>query len=206
MKWILLLILVGMILVSLPCSAESLNTGGPYSTGDTLIIQGDTNYNTDNKVLIEVYPASFGPTKKYEPTMAGGSSTVVPVQKKNLNEYAWSANISTTGWKPDQYFVRIEVIGKDYRESSVFTLNEKNETVLSPEKTPNSIGNTSVENFVPSLSVTPAPLTTQSDEVSQKIEEPLHTPAPESTQKSPGPFGITLIAVFLGLVVLKVKR
>ncbi|WP_319580492.1 hypothetical protein [uncultured Methanospirillum sp.] len=118
-------ILIVLVLV-LPVNAESLNTGGPYSVGELIVISGETNFNTDNNVLVEVYPASFGPTNKFEPTMTGGNSTVVPVIKANDGLYSWSANMSSVAWSPDQYMVRAEVIGKDFIETSVITLTEKN--------------------------------------------------------------------------------
>ncbi|MDD1730316.1 MAG: hypothetical protein LUQ50_14775, partial [Methanospirillum sp.] len=106
-------------------NAETLNPGGPYMVGDLISIHGDTNYNTDNRILIEVYPASFGPTKKYEPSMTGGASMVVPVVTGREGGYSWSVNVSSENWVPDQYMVRAEIIGKDYRESAIITLNEK---------------------------------------------------------------------------------
>jgi len=120
-------ILIVFVLV-LPVYAESLNTGGPYSVGEQIVISGETNFNTDNNVLVEVYPASFGPTSKFEPTMTGGNSTVVPVVKGGDGLYSWSANMSSATWSPDQYMVRAEVIGKDYIETSIITITEKSNT------------------------------------------------------------------------------
>ncbi len=120
-------ILIVFVLV-FPVYADSMNTGGPYSAGEEIVISGETNFNTDNKVLVEVYPASFGPTSKFEPTMTGGGSTVVPVTKGDDGLYSWSANMSSVNWSPDEYMVRAEVIGKDFIETSVITVTEKSNT------------------------------------------------------------------------------
>ncbi len=137
-------ILIGLVLV-LPVYAESLNTGGPYSVGEQIVISGETNFNTDNRVLVEVYPASFGPTSKYEPTMTGGNSTVVPVVKGEDGSYSWSANMSSATWSPDQYMVRAEVIGKDYIETSIITITEKSNTNTTMNQT------TGKENITPQV-------------------------------------------------------
>lgn len=126
MKWVLASVILLIFTLVFPLNADSLNIGGPYTIGDQIIIGGNTNFNTDNKVLVEVYPASFGPTKKFDPTMSGGNSTVVPVVKGEDGTYSWSATMNSTGWTPDQYMVRAEVIGKDFIETSLITLNEKN--------------------------------------------------------------------------------
>ncbi|PWR74127.1 hypothetical protein [Methanospirillum lacunae] len=126
MNKVLTSVVLVILALVLPMNADSLNIGGPYTIGDQITISGETNFNTDNKVLVEVYPASFGPTKKYDPTMSGGNSTVVPVVKDETGTFFWSANMSSAGWSPDQYMVRAEVIGKDFIETSIITLIEKN--------------------------------------------------------------------------------
>jgi hypothetical protein len=122
MKQLFSLIIVLLALVSFPAGAKTLSPGGPYIIGEMITVQGDTNFNTDNKVLVEIYPASFGPTSKFDPSMAGGGTVVVPVVKNKSGLFSWSANISSAGWGPDQYMVRAEVIGKDYRETALIML------------------------------------------------------------------------------------
>jgi len=154
-----------LLALVLPASADSLITGGPYTVGDEIIISGDTNYNTDNQILVEVYPASFGPTKKYEPSMTGGNSTIVPVVKGESGLYSWSANMSSAGWTPDQYMVRTEVIGKNFIETSVITLSEKGTL---PEKEGNQTGS--------NISSTPAHQT--------PVNESTETISPEASATS----------------------
>lgn len=139
MKKVLISVILVILTLVLPLSADSLNIGGPYTIGDQITISGETNFNTDNKVLVEVYPASFGPTKKYDPTMSGGNSTVVPVLKDEAGIYSWSATMNSAGWSPDQYMVRAEVIGKDFIETSIITLIEKDKS-----DTPHNIGSVNI--------------------------------------------------------------
>lgn len=132
-----------ILVTALICGIGSVNASflplnGTYYTGDTLFIQGDTNYNTDNSVLLEIYPLSFGPTKKWESSMSGGTSVIIPVISSG-DRYEWSANISTEGWAAQNYMARAEVISKDYQETATFTLAEKrslmNGTMLLPNQT-----------------------------------------------------------------------
>lgn len=154
-----------------------LNPDPIYTSGETILLSGTTIYNTDNRILINVFPASFGPKSKYEPAMTGGASVIVPVLKGSDGVYFWECNLASAGWVPDMYMVTLEVVGKGYRESAVFTLTEHMEkavTLVSKEKEPESV-TTSNKTEVPKLQtqVTLTPIT-------EKV--PL---TPEPTQKSP---------------------
>jgi hypothetical protein len=125
MKKYYVICILGIILGSLilPCSA-SLSQKTEYYKGEEILIGGYTNYNTDNSVLVQVWPASFGPRGKYEPEMSGGGSVIVPVIKDNATLNKWVANFSPENWTPDTYMVLAEVIGKNYSETDIFTLLE----------------------------------------------------------------------------------
>lgn len=166
-----------------------IQVNSSYNTGDSIVIGGTTNFNTDNSVLIEIWPASFGPKGKYEPTMNGGGSVVVPVQGGDSLNYHWSGTFDTAGWVPDTYMVRAEVIGKDYVETIIFDLVEKSE--MEP--------------------ATPAPTLVQSEinrtestpDVTPVIPEEIPTEqipdiTPVQTQKSP----LSGITVVLSLCIL----
>jgi len=114
------MILFCLIIVGYSFADFSINS--LYLAGDEITIQGITNFNTDNSVLVEVWPASFGPKGKYEKSMNGGGSQVVPVIFGNNSQYTWSATFSSSTWGPDTYMVRAEVIGKDFAETSTFQL------------------------------------------------------------------------------------
>ena len=196
MKLIALSLGICLILFFSPVGAETLSTGGPYTVGDLISIQGSTNFNTDNKVLIEVYPASFGPTKKYDPSMSGGGSAVVPVATKGSGLFTWTANMSSAGWSPDQYMVRAEIIGKDYQETTLITLTENR--IIEPQS--------SVVSMPVPATVATVPEKNESTQTPKSIPpgEKSETPVPVPTKQSPLSAGllvcILLIAGFFSVV------
>lgn len=207
MNRILVLLIIVLPLLFVSVSAESFSTGGPYATGDMIIIQGETNFNTDNRVLVDIYPASFGPARKYDPTMTGGASTVVPVLEQEKGRFTWYANVSTKGWKPDQYMVRAEIIGKDYRETSTLTLSEKNTTSVAPQGTSEHIGS-SVPTSISTPGLQETSVLPEQTGLSNKTGNPgtATTPVPTTTQRSPLPAGIILLSVFTGGVLMVLKK
>ena len=212
MKQIILILFIGILFCTIPGGAESLSIGGPYTSGDMITISGETNFNTDNQVLVEVYPASFGPTRKYEPSMTGGGSKVVPVLQTGQDRYNWSANMSSTGWKPDQYMVRVEVIGKDYRETGLLSLTGREAGVENGTGSPDLAspsGRDSNTSSVPVQSVTPL---VPNQELKNKstpapaASMPYETQKPEQTQKSPLSTGVILVSIIAGVFVVTYKK
>lgn len=166
-----------------------------YSVGDEIIIGGNTNYNTDNKVLIEIWPASFGPKGKYESSMTGGGSGVVPVVSTN-GTYSWNLSFNSAEWMPDSYMVRTEVIGKGYVETVMFDLTEeKMETGNTPVPTIIQSGSETVEEnntLVPTLTTIP--------------ETNITTPSPVETQKSPISGFCVLLSLVLGATMVFIMK
>lgn len=202
--------IVLIILITLLCigggGAESLVAGGPYESGDQIHIRGDTNYNTDNKVLIEIFPASFGPTAKYESSMIGGGSAVVPVTQNEQGGFEWSATMSSEGWDPDRYMVRVEMIGKDFRETTLFDLEEKSHTEKHTESSQvNLSGQDPVDIPEPAQSLAPD-TQVRNESVTEKItSDEYREPVDEAqTNKSPlSPLiiflsGMVAVAIFSG--------
>lgn len=190
MNQIVCCIMLASLLLPAAVLAETLITHSPYSTGDTIFIHGYTNFNTENRVLVEVYPSSFGPTSKYEPAMSGGGAMVVPVTRSEDGRYSWSVNMSTAGWNPDQYMVRAEVIGKDYRETAVISVIEadQSETQAALSEEPVDLAgeqNMTHEPLQQQPVLTPAPVP----------EEREGLPAAEPTRKSP----LSLLTIAGGL-------
>jgi hypothetical protein len=132
MKQILTGIICILLSMGVVVGAEPASVGDQFMVGDMITIHGSTNYNSENNILVEVYPASFGPTKKYEPTMTGGGASVVPVISSEQGKNNWSANMTTANWTPDEYIVRIEVIGKNFQENGRFMLTAHNSSIRQP--------------------------------------------------------------------------
>ena len=56
-------------------------------------IQGTTNYNTDNRVIVEISPAEFGITNKDASDSFSGTIATVAVQRgTGINSWKMSAN------------------------------------------------------------------------------------------------------------------
>jgi hypothetical protein len=212
MQRIILFLLCGLLLVTAGVSALPLETGDTYQIGDTITIRGDTNFNTDNNVLVEIFPASFGPASKYDSSMSGGGAVIVPVTQ-NETGYTWSAHLNSEGWSPDQYMVRVEVLGKEFRETGIITLTNDQiqiadrvipevtqviQTIKSEDTPENRTRNlTATTTEQQAFSNLPKPSTIESSEQAI-IPESTSLPAPVPTAKSP----LSLIIVCGSLLVI----
>lgn len=199
-QFVLIMIISSLLLIA-PGGAETLVTGGPYISGDVINIRGDTNFNTENQVLVEIYPASFGPTSKFDPAMTGGGAAVVPVFQTGTGTFGWTVNMSSTGWNPDEYIVRIEVIGKDFRESGLLTLTEMKSGDRNGTGTINQIADPGAGVNNPGTIEQPV----NDGMIHQELKEEMtpdtmlptlsETTAPQPTQKSPVTFGTILVSL-----------
>jgi len=82
---------------------------------------GTTNYNTDNRVIVEITPAEFAPTSKTVPQDFGGAAATVDVQE-GTGMNVWEMSVNTTGWKPGMYLVQATVVGKELIDSEFIML------------------------------------------------------------------------------------
>ena len=193
-------ILFLLIYLTLPVFAE-ISVNSVYYEGEKITIRGMTNYNTDNSILIEIWPASFGPKSKYEPSMTGGGSAVVPVLKGNYSDYVWYGSFDSAGWIPDEYMVRAEVIGKGYVETNLFELAlEKEVPLVTTEPT-----------MVPVITTIQTTNISQETQMEQEkrdiIGSTQGTPVP--TQKSPLDISgvvLSLFFCFAGVFILRVRQ
>lgn len=179
-----------------PVHAE-IQVNSAYYIGEEIIISGDTNFNTDNSVLIEIWPISFGPKSKYDLFMEGGGSVVVPVLKMENSNYHWIATFDSTDWMPDTYMIRAEIIGKGYIETTTFDLVEKKAEIpaaLIPTLVPSEISQTQKETTI-------SPVETEEVQV-EKTSEPIPLP----TQKSSLNGMIILISLCLLVILLSVYQ
>lgn len=189
-----------IISTSLTCSADIM-AEPVYSVGDELVLYGNTNFNTDNSVLVEVWPASFGPKTKFESSMTGGGSAVVPVTSQGDSVYSWTAAFTTSNWAPDRYMVRAEIIGKDFADTTMFDLvwaEEEAAIQIEPViEEPEVIIEESKD-----TSVLEEPLETE-------IPPPVTTPVPSETKQSPlfsSIFGLLAVFCIIGLVIRQNRR
>jgi len=78
---------------------------------DVITMNGATNYNTDNRVIIEISPAGFAPTSKTKLQNVNGAAATVAVQQGAGTNF-WEMAVNTTGWEPGMYLVQATVVGK----------------------------------------------------------------------------------------------
>ena len=179
-----------------PVHAE-IQVNSAYYIGEEIIISGDTNFNTDNSVLIEIWPISFGPKSKYDLFMEGGGSVEVPVLKMENSNYHWIATFDSTDWMPDTYMIRAEIIGKYYIETTTFDLVEKKAEIpaaLMPTQVPSEIIQTQKETII-------SPVETEEVQV-EKTSESIPLP----TQKSSLNGMIIVISLCLLVILLSVYQ
>lgn len=179
------IILLTLITVFISTVSADIQVESSYTTGDLIGIAGTTNFNTDNSVLIEIWPASFGPKGKYEPSMAGGGSVVVPVQSRENLDYHWNGSFDSSGWAPDTYMVRAEIIGKGYVETAMFDLMEKSEVETTP-------ADNEVQSDINQTEITPV-ITPVIPEETPTESIPDSVPVP--TQKSPLSGGTIILSL-----------
>lgn len=191
-----IIVLAIISVIFFPAHAE-IQVNSAYYIGEEIIISGDTNFNTDNSVLIEIWPISFGPKSKYDLFMEGGGSVEVPVLKMENSNYHWIATFDSTDWMPDTYMIRAEIIGKYYIETTTFDLVEKKAEIpaaLMPTQVPSEIIQTQKETII-------SPVETEEVQV-EKTSESIPLP----TQKSSLNGMIIVISLCLLVILLSVYQ
>jgi hypothetical protein len=196
------IVLFCLCILSLGTGFAEIIINPEYLTGDEITISGNTNYNTDNSVLIEVWPSSFGPKGKYEPSMRGGGSQVVRVMGGNNSENTWKSSFNSSEWLPDSYMARAEVIGKDYAETTTFTLTDKIQVEPVQSKNESILRNITEKAITNEMNVT----LTQTPEIEQMNKTIPIGPIP--TQKSPvglSTVGLSLLICLAGIFIARVR-
>jgi hypothetical protein len=94
---------------------------GAICIPDVITLNGTTNYNTDNRVIVEISPAEFAPTSKAAPQNFGGAAATVGVWEGTGTNF-WVMSVDTTGWEPGMYLVQATVVGKELIESEFVML------------------------------------------------------------------------------------
>jgi PGF-CTERM protein len=96
---------------------------GDKTAGSTFTISGTTNLAVGDKLNVEVTSAAFQPTSKTEVSGFGAASGVATVQKGD-GVNTWSMDVDATGFKPDQYIVRVESVETETTQTATFNVIE----------------------------------------------------------------------------------
>jgi hypothetical protein len=101
-----------------------INPIGDHYVGDKFTISGSTNLAAGDELMVEITSSSFGPTKKSEGGEFSGSSGVVKVVEGSGGYNHWSYDVDATGFRPDEYIVKVSGILQDVTGSSYFNIIE----------------------------------------------------------------------------------
>ena len=105
---------------------------GTRTTGSKFTISGTTNLAVGDTLNVEVTSAGFQPGQKTDPSNISSIAGTVVVQKGDgMNK--WSFEVDATGFKPDQYIVRVESIDTGTTETTTFSMLEGPETPPAPD-------------------------------------------------------------------------
>jgi hypothetical protein len=186
---------------------------------EEITIQGTTNYNTDNRVIVEISPVGFTPASKTEPQEFNGAVATVTVQN-GIGTNFWQMSTDTGGWQPGMYLIQASVIGKELIESEFITLQyctDITPTSFLPTVTSqNTHGDEStVGSETTSSSITessPSPLMTNGIEApttpispANEGSSPFASEVPtQSTPRSPSWFGLAVLACLGAFLLRKV--
>lgn len=95
---------------------------GEHYVGEMFAISGTTNLAAGDDILLEVYSSSFVPTKKEQAGEFSGKTGMVKVQPGDGIDNRWSFDIDASGFKPDEYIVRVSAAHQDVTSSATFII------------------------------------------------------------------------------------
>ncbi len=100
---------------------------GDKEAGSKFTISGTTNLAVGDTLIIDVTSAAFQPSKKTEASGFASASGTATVEKGD-GANKWSFEIDATGFKPDQYIVKVECIETDTTQTATFNVVEAKPT------------------------------------------------------------------------------
>ena len=193
---------------------------GPTGTPcipDEISIQGTTNYNTDNRIIVEISFVGLISENEGAPDRFNGAVETVPVQQ-GVGVYFWQMSASTSGWDPGMYLIQATVTGKDLIASEFITLERcsditqtsfslpsiRTQIAAGSKTTGTPVTTPAVPVMTPATPATPVATVTkvQSNMDYTTTEVPVSATEPQSTPRSPSWFGLAVLAC-LGAFLLR---
>ncbi|MDD4137705.1 MAG: hypothetical protein PHT99_07445 [Methanoregula sp.] len=95
---------------------------GDHAVGEKFTITGSTNLAVGDNLQVDVYSSSFAPTKKSQSGEYSGASGVVQVRSGTGGRNQWSFDIDASGFRADEYIVKVSGITQDVTGSATFNI------------------------------------------------------------------------------------
>lgn len=134
---------------------------GDHRVGDKFTISGTTNLAVGDKLQVDVYSSSFKPTTKSQSGEYSGASGVVAVVTGDSGRNTWSFDVDASGFRPDEYIVKVAGITEDVTGSATFNiLAAFPTTTAAPATMITSLPVPSVITSVPVTTIAPATVPT----------------------------------------------
>lgn len=131
----------------------SINAIPDTVPGHKITVSGVTNLKSGNELLIEILSSTFEPTKKTQSgEFSGGSQTVIVKKGSGMNTF--TADFSTTAFKPDTYIVQVSGIVVDASSARSFNVVTSTPT---PTPTPTTVPTTAPTTIPTTATPTPTP-------------------------------------------------
>jgi len=185
---------------------------------EMITIQGTTNYNTDNRVIVEISPVGFPSASKTAPSGFSDAVATVNVQT-GIGINFWKMSANTDGWQPGMYLIQASVVGKELIESEFITLEYCTDITQISFSLPtvsqttrgsgNTAGSGTTSGSTPERTETPsmtARIETPTPSVTwvEPSEVPTSSAQSQSTPRSPSWFGLAALACLGAILCRKI--
>jgi trimeric autotransporter adhesin len=105
-----------------------INPVSDHAVGDKFTISGSTNLAVGDQLMVEITSSSFRPTQKSVGGEFSGASGQVTVVPGTGGYNRWSYDVDASGFKPDEYIVKVSGMTIDVTGSTTFNILPKQST------------------------------------------------------------------------------
>lgn len=95
---------------------------GDHVVGELFTIAGSTNLAVGDSLMVDITSSSFKPTSKTQGSEFSGASGSVKVVAGTGSLNLWSFPVDASGFKPDEYIVRVSGMTVDVTASTLFNI------------------------------------------------------------------------------------
>ena len=122
------------IVITTPTGEKIPTPIGTRYLGESFVVTGRTNLAPQDKLLVEVVPASFVPSGKNDPVSSYGTSGSVAVVKGSPDN-SWSFSVDGSKLSADTYTMKVSGVSVSTSSSATFDVIPKPTETPTPEPT-----------------------------------------------------------------------